>query len=49
VHCLGLRKNNGLFRALLTRLDQAYPATRVRRICVVVNNYSIHKAKAVEQ
>ena len=49
VHCLGLRKNNELFRALLTRLDQTYPAPRIQHIYVVVDNYSIHKAKAVEQ
>jgi transposase len=49
VHCLGIRKNNGLFRDLLTRLDHVYPAPRVRRIYVVVDNYSIHKAQAVQQ
>jgi transposase len=49
VHCLGPHKKNGLFRALLTLLDQTYPAPWVRRIYVVVDNYSIHKAKAVEQ
>jgi transposase len=30
-------------------LDQAYPAPRVRRIYVVVDNYCMHKAKAVKQ
>ena len=48
-YCLGPRKNNGLFRALLTLLDHTYPASSVRRISVVVENYRIHKAKAVEQ
>ena len=48
-YCLGPRKNNGLFRALLTLLDTAYPASDVTRISVVVDNYCIHKAKAVEQ
>jgi transposase len=48
-YCLGPRKNNGLFRALLTLLDTAYPASDVTRIYVVVENYCIHKAKAVEQ
>jgi putative transposase len=45
--CLGPRKNNGLFRELLTLLDQIYPAPWTKRIYVVVDNYCIHKAKAV--
>ncbi len=49
LHCLGPRKNNGLFRDLLTLLDKTYPARWTRHIYVVVDNYSIHKAKAVEQ
>jgi transposase len=49
LYCLGPRKNNGLFRALLTLLDHTYPASSVTRIYVVVENYCIHKAKAVEQ
>ena len=49
LHCLGPRKNNGLFRDLLTLLDRTYPEQQVRRIYVVVDNYKIHKAKAVEQ
>ena len=49
LYCLGPRKNNGLFRDLLTLLDTAYPASEVTRIYVVVDNYCIHKAKAVEQ
>ena len=49
LHCLGPRKNNGLFRDLLTLLDQTYPASQTTRIYVVVDNYCIHKAKAVEQ
>jgi transposase len=48
-YCLGPRKNNGLFRELLTLLDHTYPASEVPRIYVVVDNYCIHKAKAVEQ
>ena len=39
LYCLGPRKNNGLFRALLTLLDTAYPASAVTRIYVVVDNY----------
>jgi transposase len=49
LYCLGPRKNNGLFRDLLTLLDTAYPASAVTRIYVVVDNSCIHKAKAVEQ
>jgi hypothetical protein len=49
LHCHGLRKTNVLFRDLLTRLDETYPASQVSRIAVVVDNYCIHKAKAVEQ
>jgi transposase len=42
-------KNNGLFRALLTLLGHTYPASSVPRLSVVVDNYRIPKAKAVEQ
>jgi putative transposase len=49
LYCLGPRKNNGLFRDLLTLLDTTYPARQITRIYVVVDNYCIHKAKAVEQ
>jgi len=42
-------KTNGLFRALLEALETAYPAHRYDRIYVVVDNYTIHKAQAVEQ
>ena len=49
LYCLGPRKNNGLFRALLTLLDHTYPVHQITRIYVVVDNYCIHKAKAVEQ
>jgi hypothetical protein len=45
----GPRNNNGLFRALLTLLAHTYPASSVRRISVVVDNYRMHKAKAAEQ
>ncbi len=49
LYCRGPRKNNGLFRALLNLLDTTYPARQITRIYVVVDNYCIHKAKAVEQ
>jgi putative transposase len=45
----GARKTNALFRELLQRLDDAYPAPQVQRVYVVVDNYKIHKAKAVDQ
>ena len=49
LHCLGPRKNNALFRDLLTLLDRTYPERGVKRISVGVDNYRMHKAKAVEQ
>jgi putative transposase len=49
LYCLGPRKNNGLFRDLLTLLDTAYPASAVTRIYVVVENDCLHKAQAVQQ
>ncbi len=48
-HCLGPRKTNALFCDLLAVLDGQYPAEQYRRLYVVVDNYKIHKAKAVEQ
>ena len=48
-HCLGPRKTNALFRELLQRLDEAYPARHYKRGYVVVDNSQIHKAKAVAQ
>lgn len=48
-HCLGPRKTNALFRDLLTQLEARYPADYYTRLYVVVDNYKIHKAKAVEQ
>jgi putative transposase len=48
-HCLGARKTNALFRDLLGVLDERYPAEQYTRLYVVVDNYKIHKAKAVEQ
>ena len=49
VHCTSLRKTNVLFRALLDRLDWLYPQAQFTKVSVVVDNYGIHKAKAVEQ
>lgn len=47
LHCVWARKVNGLFIDLLKTIDQACPATNFDRIEVVVDNYGIHKAKAV--
>jgi transposase len=38
-----------VFRDLLDVLDARYPAEQYTRLCVVVDNYKIHKAKPVEQ
>ena len=48
-HCLGARKTNALFRDLLAVLAERYPAPQYRRLYVVVDNGTIHKAKAVGQ
>jgi transposase len=48
-HCLGPRKTKALFRDLLTLLDHTYTTPQVTRLYVVVDNYRIHKAVAVEQ
>jgi transposase len=45
----GPRKTNQLFRDLLDTLELRYPARRYDRIYVVVDNYKIHKAQAVER
>src|SRR3989441_142969 len=49
LHCTSPRKTNALFRALLDRLEWLYPPTQFTKVFVVVDNYGIHKAKAVEQ
>jgi transposase len=49
VACTSPRKTNMLFRALLDRLEELYPKARFDKVCVVVDNYGIHKAKAVER
>ena len=43
------RKTHGLFLDLLATLDRDYPPTQFTRLYVVVDNYKIHKAQAVEQ
>ena len=49
VSCIGERKTAALFLALLKALDAAYPATAYSRLYVVVDNFGIHKAKAVAE
>ena len=49
VHCTSTHKTNALFRALLDRLDWLYPPAQFTTVSVVVDNYGIHKAKAVER
>ena len=49
LHCLGPRKNNALFRDVLTLLERTYSERQVRHISVVVDNDKMHKATAVEQ
>ena len=49
VHCTSPRKTNALFRALLDQLEGRYPPVRFTKVYVVVDNYGIHKAKAVER
>jgi transposase len=48
-HCCGLRKTNQLFRDLLEALTRCYPARSYDRIYVVVDNYKIHRAQAVQR
>jgi len=49
IQCTSPRKTNALFRALLDRLEWLYPRAKFTKVFVVVDNYGIHKAKAVEQ
>lgn len=47
-YVIGRRKTNALFRQLLTLLNECC-GPPIRRIYVVVDNYTIHKAKAVQE
>lgn len=49
VYCEGGRKTNVLFRTLLDDLERHYSKARFDKVYVVVDNYGIHKARAVEQ
>jgi transposase len=44
---VGERKNRWLFIELLRAIDRACPVAQVSKIYVIVDNYGIHKAKAV--
>jgi hypothetical protein len=47
LHVMGERKNHWLFIEFLKVVEQRCPASKFTRIYVVVDNYRIHKAKAV--
>jgi transposase len=49
LHRVGWRKPHGLFLDLLQTLDRVYPPQRFTHLYVVVDNYKIHKAQAVER
>ncbi|HJY84824.1 MAG TPA: IS630 family transposase [Candidatus Binatia bacterium] len=49
VHRVWWRKIHGLFLDLLGTLDRAYPPWQFAHLCVVMDNYKIHKAQAVVQ
>lgn len=49
LHVIGERKDRFLFLNLLEEIERACPAHRFTRIYVVVDNFKIHKARAVEQ
>jgi hypothetical protein len=49
VHRVWWRKTHGLFLDLLQALARAYPAAQFSCLYVVVDNYKIHKAQAVER
>jgi hypothetical protein len=48
VSCIGERKTAALFLELLKALDGTYPNASYQRLYVVVDNFRIHKAKAVK-
>jgi putative transposase len=47
INCIWFRKVNGLFIDLLAKIERACPMNKFTKIYVVVDNYGIHKAKAV--
>jgi transposase len=49
ISCIGERKTALLFLELLRALEGAHPVASYQRLYVVVDNFRIHKAKAVAQ
>jgi transposase len=49
LHRVWWRKTHGLFLDLLQTLDRVYPPQRFTHLYVVVDNYKIHKAQAIER
>lgn len=49
LHCLSSSKNNALFLQLLELIEATYPMEKFKHIYIVVDNYKIHKAKAVQK
>jgi len=49
LHCCGPRKTHALFRDLLQVLEEHDPTEPYTRLYVVLDNYKIHQAKAVQQ
>lgn len=47
IQCVGGRKTAGLFLELLQAIEHGYPMTAYREVFVVLDNFSIHKAKVV--
>ncbi len=47
LHVVGERKNRWLFIDLLRAIDRVSPVMKVTKIYLIVDNYGIHKAKAV--
>lgn len=48
VHCIGLRKTSALFLQLLELINSTYPSHKFSKIYIALDNYIIHKTKAVD-
>lgn len=48
-HCVGYRKQTGLFLDLLATLDRTHPAPLFSHLTLVVDNAKIHHAEKVQQ
>ena len=49
LHVCGEKKNRFLFISLLELIDRACPVAKCQKIYIVVDNYKIHKAQAVQE